>query len=82
MVNGKWPIDTQAFYLCDDGYGASGVPPTCFPIPYSTGSYWRNTSPPQCEGNKMVSPVAVAEWLARLPAKQEVCGSNPASYVC
>ena len=29
-----------------------------------------------------VSRVAVAEWLARLPAKQEVCGSNPASYLC
>ena len=26
--------------------------------------------------------VAVAEWLARPSAKQEVCGSNPASYLC
>ena len=25
--------------------------------------------------------VAVTEWLARPPAKQEVCGSNPASYL-
>ena len=24
----------------------------------------------------------VVEWLARPPAKQEVCGSNPASYLC
>ena len=23
----------------------------------------------------------MAEWLARSPAKQEVCGSNPASYL-
>ena len=26
--------------------------------------------------------VAVAEWLAHPPAKQEVCGSNLASYLC
>ena len=25
---------------------------------------------------------AVAEWLAHLPTKQEVCGSNLASYLC
>ena len=30
----------------------------------------------------LISQVAVAEWLAHLPAKQEVCGSNPASYLC
>ena len=24
----------------------------------------------------------MAEWLAHPPAKQEVCGSNPASYLC
>ena len=26
--------------------------------------------------------VAVAKWLAHPPAKQEVCGSNPTSYLC
>ena len=30
----------------------------------------------------MRSQVAVAAWLVRPPAKQEVCGSNQASYLC
>ena len=30
----------------------------------------------------LLSWVAVAEWLARPHAKQKVCGSNPASYLC
>ena len=55
MVNGRWPIDTRALYFCGDGYGTSGVDPVCYPFPYSTGSYWRNTFPPQCEGIKMVT---------------------------
>ena len=41
-----------------------------------------NKAPFQLYKNKLLSRVAVAEWLARLPAKQEVCGSNLASYLC
>ena len=35
-----------------------------------------------CPINSNLCRVAVAEWLARPPTKQEVCGSNPASYLC
>ena len=44
--------------------------------------FYNNKAPFQLYKNKLLSRVAVAEWLARPPAKQEVCGSNLASYLC
>ena len=51
MVDGRWPIGTNAIYLCDAGYGASGVTPTCSS---SKAPSWLNPFPPQCRGNKIV----------------------------
>ena len=39
-------------------------------------------SPIRLINQEKSSRVAVAEGLARPPAKQEVCGSNLASYLC
>ena len=72
-VRGKWDC-------CLSNTGSMGI--SLMSLEKYTSGCWGPNNYSQSSSLFTCSRVAVAEWLARPPTKQEVCGSNPASYLC